>query len=467
MTHEDIKILISAYNDGEVTLDEKTIVEQHLRTCTECQKDLNRYKAMSSSLSKWPNEALSPDETMKMQNRFQQRRDSMFAFNQRNMMAAGTTLAIMIVVGSVFQIYLNHPIGMMTKNTAQGYLKQDTTDYRDNYTAEMAKSPYQFKNNALQNVFVTQQRIRVDADTPYQAAAGAFTYNRVLGSTDSVLKDQFSGYANLATPQSKTGGAMMGLRASSILGNQILEKQAETPVEQEQAPINEDRRIIKNADITLLVDNAEKTQSDLESMINKFNGVVITFTLNKLYDGSHRGYAAFKVLPDDLDNILHELRSFGEVQTENQSGTDITNHYVYLQKRLKNDRELRERLKKILAKNANNVDNNLNIENQIASTEARINANENRLNSMDEKSYLATVIVNFYDTVKPAKTPNYKEQLGSKFKDSLKNTVKACYEIALSSFNAMAIIFTFLAQIAIWGLIFWGIYYVVSKFFKK
>ena len=43
MTHEEIKILISAYIDGEVTPSEKTIVEEHLSSCQSCQKD---YKAL-------------------------------------------------------------------------------------------------------------------------------------------------------------------------------------------------------------------------------------------------------------------------------------------------------------------------------------------------------------------------------------------------------------------------------------
>ncbi len=39
MTHEEIKILISAYIDGEVNPSEKNIVEEHLSTCPACQKD--------------------------------------------------------------------------------------------------------------------------------------------------------------------------------------------------------------------------------------------------------------------------------------------------------------------------------------------------------------------------------------------------------------------------------------------
>jgi Ca-activated chloride channel homolog len=66
MTHEELKILISSYSDGEVTASEKNIVEEHLKTCNECQKDLAAYRKLSSSLKQWPDERLSPDVEMKI-----------------------------------------------------------------------------------------------------------------------------------------------------------------------------------------------------------------------------------------------------------------------------------------------------------------------------------------------------------------------------------------------------------------
>ena len=105
MTHEEIKILISVYTDGEATPSEKNIVEEHLKTCLSCQKDYQTYKAMSSSLSKWSNETLSPDEEIKVQNRFEQRREPMFT--PRTLMTLGTTLALTIIVGSVVQTQLH------------------------------------------------------------------------------------------------------------------------------------------------------------------------------------------------------------------------------------------------------------------------------------------------------------------------------------------------------------------------
>src|SRR4051812_22938728 len=102
MTHEEIQILISAYIDGEVTPSEKNIVEEHLSTCAACQKDFQAYKAVSSSLSQWSNESLSPDEEIKINKKLfktkpacrQAGREPMFT--KRTALTLGTTLVIAV-----------------------------------------------------------------------------------------------------------------------------------------------------------------------------------------------------------------------------------------------------------------------------------------------------------------------------------------------------------------------------------
>ena len=124
MTHEEIKILISAYLDGEVTPSEKTIVEEHLSSCQSCQKDYRSYQAMSSSLSKWSDETLSPDESIKIQKSFEKRRESMFT--KRNAVILGTVLFFGIIIG-VQQVQI------LPRSSVQGRLKSASDDIGDQY----------------------------------------------------------------------------------------------------------------------------------------------------------------------------------------------------------------------------------------------------------------------------------------------------------------------------------------------
>ncbi len=68
--HEDIKILISAYIDGENTPEENLKVKEHLKTCISCQKYFKELARLSPVLQKWPDENLSPDLEQKLNKTF-------------------------------------------------------------------------------------------------------------------------------------------------------------------------------------------------------------------------------------------------------------------------------------------------------------------------------------------------------------------------------------------------------------
>ncbi len=160
MNHEDIKILVSAYSDGEVSPSEKNIVEEHLKTCASCQRDLKGYKAMSSSLSQWPNESLSPDEQIKVQRSIELRREPMFT-KRSTMMTVGTTLALVVVVVSI-------SLRTFTNSRIQGRLKTSADDIGDQYSEGTTRT-LQSKMSAAASSYEPY-----NLNSSYNVAAGSY-----------------------------------------------------------------------------------------------------------------------------------------------------------------------------------------------------------------------------------------------------------------------------------------------------
>jgi len=153
----------------------------------------------------------------------------------------------------------------------------------------------------------------------------------------------------------------------------------------------------------------------------------------------------------------------GEVESENQSGSDVTNQYNYFQARLKSYEAEKERLHKVLDKNSRDVENNLYIQGQIANVEENMNNVESNIKNLDKQSFMATVTVNFYDAVENViKEASFKDKTIA----NLKSTLETCYNIAFHSFSGIVIILSFLLQIGLWALLFWGIYILVRRFYK-
>lgn len=449
MTHEEIKILISAYIDGEANPSEKNIVEEHLSTCPACQKDINMYRAISSSLSKWSDETLSPDEAIKLEKRFEQRREPMFT--KRTLMTLGTTLALTIIIGSVVQLQV--------KKGVQGILKSSTDDMGDQYS-NANTSQFQARASGTAGYMAQPTSMRM-AKSSYAMAHGPM-YNRTLGT--GLVANQFMAGAPLpvrANFQNSSYSVNAARLKAPAFGG--------LAASYETVPsVNYDRKIIRNAQITLKVKNAQKTQSALEDLVGRYNGTVNSLNMDKLDDTSRRGVMVFSVPPQSLDKVLAEIRTLGEVDSENQAGSDVTNQYAYVQARLANYETQRGRLQKILKKNANDVDNNVYIEGQIANIEDNMNSLQNTLKELDKQSFMATVIVNFYDTapVVAPKEESLKDKTLATLKNNLKSTLVTCYYIGVNSFSGIIIVLSFLLQIGLWALLFWGIYLIVRKFIK-
>lgn len=59
--HIKIKQLLSVYFDGETSLDESKFIEDHIKTCSGCRKQLGDFKKLSGLFQSCDNEELSPD----------------------------------------------------------------------------------------------------------------------------------------------------------------------------------------------------------------------------------------------------------------------------------------------------------------------------------------------------------------------------------------------------------------------
>jgi predicted anti-sigma-YlaC factor YlaD len=424
MTHEEIQILISAYVDGEVTPSEKTIVEEHLSSCTSCQQDYKQYMAMSSSLSKWSDETLSPDESINVQKKFEQRREPMFT--KRNVMSFATTLALAMIVGSV--VLTTHKIHL------QGRLKSAADDIGDQYSDAKKSMQYQ----------------PVYASSSYSSQ---FAANKNLGSA---FVD-----ADKNVPSARFAMAPVEERQSSGLQQSV--ENAAAPVAAAmylKAPINYERKVIKTAQITLNVVDAGKTQNTLADLVARYNGLVISSQINKAYDGSITGTVEFKVYPKDLGNVLLEVRKLGEVQWESQAGEDVTEQYVDSQARLENFKAVRERLHKTLDENAHKVDDILEVEREIARVEGEIDSLESMIKLYETQSAMSTVTVSFTEKAKNVFKSVEPE-------NKWVSTLKQSYEGFINNFTGIIIITVSCLPVVIWLLAFWGIFLLIRKFFFK
>ena len=203
---------------------------------------------------------------------------------------------------------------------------------------------------------------------------------------------------------------------------------------------NTNRKIIKNADVRLLVKDTDVAVNRSTQIISDLGGYLISSRIwYQDYYGNNLMYATITLgIPvDQFERALTRMRELSiRVLDENASGQDVTDQYVDLQSQLTNLESTRARIQEFL-QDAKTVDEALRINQELANIEAQIEQIKGQMNYISDRSAFSTITVNFEPefpilTPTPTATP-YPTATPIPWKpgdtyDDAKNTVTVAYQ---------------------------------------
>jgi hypothetical protein len=164
---------------------------------------------------------------------------------------------------------------------------------------------------------------------------------------------------------------------------------------------NTDRKIIKNAQLVMTVQNTDLALSRLTGIAADTGGYLIgtrTFFQGTLKAAS----ITFAVPVDRFEDALNRTRAVAlKVEQENSSGQDVTDQYVDLQSQLTNLQATADRIRGFLSK-AQTVDEALKINQQLAQVEQQIETIKGKMNATQSRAAFSTITV---DLREPPPTP--------------------------------------------------------------
>jgi hypothetical protein len=161
---------------------------------------------------------------------------------------------------------------------------------------------------------------------------------------------------------------------------------------------NTNRKIIKNADIRLLVKDTDVALSRTTQIITDLGGYIVSSRAwYQDYFGNNLKYATVTIgVPvDQFERALQRFRDLSiRVLDENATGEDVTDQYVDLQSQLQNLEATRARIQEFL-KDAKNVEEALRINQELSNIESQIEQIKGRMNYLADRSAFSTITVNF------------------------------------------------------------------------
>jgi hypothetical protein len=160
-----------------------------------------------------------------------------------------------------------------------------------------------------------------------------------------------------------------------------------------------DRKIIRNADITIEVDSTSEAQHRVTSIAEARGGFVVTSEAKQRQsvDPAQRTTdfkLVVRVPADQFGVALDEIKKLAtNVPEEKATGQDVTEEFIDLEARIKTQKALEAQFLGIM-RQANKVEDALEVQRQIAEVRTEIERLEGRKRFIENRSSLATITVN-------------------------------------------------------------------------
>ena len=161
--------------------------------------------------------------------------------------------------------------------------------------------------------------------------------------------------------------------------------------------------IIRTAELSLITKEFDKARANLEAILKRHRGYVGELKANDTTGSGRTLTATLRVPADQLDATLTEVKTLGRVESESQSGQDVTSQYVDLQARLSNARNTKLRLTDLLLNRTGKLSDVLEVEQELDRVRGQVEQMEAERKSMATQVSFATLNATI--------TEDYKAQL--------------------------------------------------------
>lgn len=195
-----------------------------------------------------------------------------------------------------------------------------------------------------------------------------------------------------------TQRAVGGTGESKADADGVMQNASLQQADASQAPaVPVERKIIRDATLTVEVDEPSKALPRLASLAEARGGFVVsTESRQQTGEGGGRSYETItvqlRVPAAQFDAALAEIRAAGRVTSEKISGKDVTEEYIDLEARLRTQRALEAQLLEIM-KQAHSVSDAMAVQREIANVRTEIERVEGRRRFIENQASLSTVNV--------------------------------------------------------------------------
>jgi hypothetical protein len=194
------------------------------------------------------------------------------------------------------------------------------------------------------------------------------------------------------------------------------DKQAERPV---------DRKIIRTAQIELVVDNFDKGEAALWQLLKSNEGYMARSEVHGTPGTPRSATWTVRVPVAHFDDFLASVATIGELHRSTSDSSDVTDAYYDLQAHIKNDETREEGLRKLYLERSqaqsSKLEDLLTIDRALSEVRGKIDAEKGQLQRWDKETAFSTATISMHsrhDYVAPVEL-GFGGQVGGVFQQSV------------------------------------------------
>ena len=180
-----------------------------------------------------------------------------------------------------------------------------------------------------------------------------------------------------------------------------------------------DRLIVRNVNMSILVDDISATLDSISIVADGVGGFVVSTQLIG-EEESRLGSVSIRVPADQLDGVLNQIRDMAvRVLSEHSSAQDVTEEYVDLDARVRNLESAEQHFLGILER-AETVDDTLKVQRELTSVQGQLEQLKGRMQYLERTSATSLISVE----LRPASSPQALVEPGWRPLETAKDTVR-------------------------------------------
>lgn len=371
MNSQHVSENLSAYLDKMLDTEEMLAVEEHLKICAECRAEYEALQqtvlALSSLEEMVPPAGFRRELRAKLEKHAPKKRlewPSFFPGWMRNIKRAQL---VPLAAALVLLIVIIPFVG--------GNLPKSLSNLANDSGRELISGSRGLGGGATSSAPASPMA----APAPAAPAGDGYAQNQVMMDTEE-LKLKELAYSSEATAQRMAG--------------EIAPIEPVPPETSPEMPEDIERKIIKNADVSLEVDDYNAAVDALKQQITAAGGYISNESVNtNRKDEVKYGYLQVRLPADQFEGFMSGMEGVGKVRNRNIYTQDVTEEYVDVQSRLKAMRVKEERLLDILTKSGQ-LSDILAVENELANTRATLESLEGRLRYLSNRVDYSSISIN-------------------------------------------------------------------------